>query len=71
MYASYDEKTYCMPVMMRGPIVCLLCVGRNRVTNKQIFDEFHRVLKGHNVFLVLPVYNISEVPTLVKYSSHA
>ena len=19
MYASYDERTYCMPVMMRGP----------------------------------------------------
>ena len=21
LYASYDEGTYCMPVMMRGPIV--------------------------------------------------
>ena len=24
LYASYDEGTYCMPVMMRGPIVCQL-----------------------------------------------
>ena len=22
MYASYDERTYCMPIMMRGLIVC-------------------------------------------------
>ena len=24
LYASYDERTYCMPVMMRGPIVSQL-----------------------------------------------
>ena len=22
MYARYDESTFCMPVMMRGPTVC-------------------------------------------------
>ena len=30
MYASYDERTYCTPVMMRGPIVRELCVERYR-----------------------------------------
>ena len=24
MYTSYDGRTYCMPVMMGGPIVCQL-----------------------------------------------
>ena len=24
LYASYDERKNCMPVMMRGPIVCQL-----------------------------------------------
>ena len=24
LYASYDERIYCTPVMMRGPIVCQL-----------------------------------------------
>ena len=24
VYASYDERTYCTPVMMRGPSVCKL-----------------------------------------------
>ena len=33
LYSSYDERTYCMPVMMRGPIVCQLYVGRIRETN--------------------------------------
>ena len=23
LYASYDERTCCIPVMMRGPVVCL------------------------------------------------
>ena len=42
MYASYDERMACMPVMMRGPLVCQLCVGRYRETKKQPpDDEFH------------------------------
>ena len=32
IHPSYDERTYCMPVMMRGHIVCQLCVGRSRET---------------------------------------
>ena len=49
-YKNYDERTYCIPVMrgkiqrnkqrrslmmMRGPIVFQLCVGRYRETNKE------------------------------------
>ena len=41
MYASYDEWTYCTPVMMSGPIVRQLCEQRNRETNKDFEDEFH------------------------------
>ena len=45
LYISYDEGTYCTSVMMRGPFVRQLCVGRNRETNKiywrQISLFFH------------------------------
>ena len=39
-----------MSVMMRGHIVCQLCVGRSRETNKQTLDDFHRVLKSQCIF---------------------
>ena len=51
-------------IMLRGPIVCQLCVGRNRET-KILDDEFHGLFQTAKHFLCC------QSTTLAKYSRHA
>ena len=51
MYASYDERTYCMPVIMRGHIVRQLCErsGKERKILEKNFEFFHIFSGGGRV----------------------
>ena len=63
MYASYDERTNCMVVMMRGPIVSQLCMERKKETS--LDDKFPHFSPRSTI-----IFWRCQFTTLAKYSSH-